>query len=304
MVAALPKPGDFTLPAGTRLRLEIDGKVRSAVIPDRHAGAIWVQDPSKSGGWRSLTLPSPLATDPLYWAGGLFVPGADARVYLVDPVTGRSKAEPFVPKFDRDRQGAWLSPVRMDAENLALADQVGRVRRMTLKQSPVPRLSSDAERTLDQRIIADPAATTDAVIVATADRHVRVLAGRDLSPVGSWPLAAPLSGHPVGFGDIAVVMDRAGGIIAFGRDGKKLWTIGLGAEVAAPPLVQAQSILFLTRDGKLHIRSRADGTQIGEKALAILPAGGLWAFANRVVVAAGTGTIRLVPEQPLARGGQ
>jgi len=303
-VVALPKPGDFTLPAGTRLRLELDGKVGSAVIPDRHAETIWVQDPARSAGWRPLALPAPLAADPLFWAGGLFVPGRDMRAYLVDPVTGRSKAEPFVPKFDRDRQGDWLSPARMDRDGLALADKVGRVRRIALRTTPVPRLSSEAETTLDQRIIADPAATTEAVIVATADRRVRVLAARDLSPIGSWPLGAPLSGHPVGFGDIAFAMDRAGGVIAFGRDGKKLWAVSLGSEVTAAPLVQAQSIWFLTRDGTLHIRSRVDGGRIDDKPLSILPAGGIWTLANRVVVAAGSGTIRLVGQKPLARGGQ
>ena len=57
---------------------------------------------------------------------------------------------------------------------------------------------------LDQRIIADPASTGNAVIVATADRHVRALAARDLSPVGSWPLDAPLAGRPIGIGETAL----------------------------------------------------------------------------------------------------
>ncbi|MGO9916759.1 MAG: PQQ-binding-like beta-propeller repeat protein [Isosphaeraceae bacterium] len=304
VVVGLPKPGDFTLPSGTRLSLETGGKAGSAVIPGRHAETIWVQDAARSEGWRRVPLPAPLAADPLFWSGGIFVPGRDARAYLVDPVTGQSKAEPFVPKFDRDRQGDWLAPARMDRESLVLADQVGRVRRIALRTTPVPRLSAEAERTLDQRIIADPAATTDAVFVATADHRIRALAARDLSPVGSWPLGAPLSGHPVGFGDIAFVMDRAGGVLAFGRDGKKLWAISLGAQVAAAPLVEAQTIGFLTRDGTLHIRSRADGSRIDDKRLSILPAGGVWSFANRVVVAAGRGTIRLVAQQPPAKGGQ
>jgi outer membrane protein assembly factor BamB len=304
VVVGLPKPGDFRLPAGTRLRLEQGGTVRWAVVPDRHAGAVWVQDPAKPAGWHMVALPSPLAAEPLFWAGGLFVPGRDARAYLVDAVTGRAKAEPFVPKFDRDRQGEWLSPARMDDESVALADQVGRLRRIALKTSPVPRLLSEAETTLDQRIIAEPAATADAVIVATSDQRVRALAARDLSPVGSWPLAAPLSGRPVAKGDIAFAMDRAGGVLALGRDGKKLWTINLGAQVTADPLVGAQSISFLTRDGKLHVRSRADGRKLDERLLSILPAGGIFNFADRLVVAAGSSTIRLVKRETTGKSGQ
>jgi outer membrane protein assembly factor BamB len=304
VVMALPKPGEFTLPAGRRLRLELDGKVRWAVIPDRHAGAVWVQDPAKSVGWRQLALPSPLAAEPLFWAGGLFVPGRDVRAYLVDPVTGRAQAEPFVPKFDRDRQGEWLAPARLDGENLALADGVGRVRRIALKATPVPRLLNEAETTLDQPIIADPAATGDAVIVVTADRRIRALAARDLSPIGSWPLTAPLSGRLMSAGDMAFVMDRAGGVTAFGRDGKKMWTVGLGAEVTAEPLVQGRSVWFLTRDGMLHIRSRGDGGRIDERALAILPSGGVFALADSVAVAAGGGTLRIVKPKADDKGNQ
>ncbi len=208
-----------------------------------------------------------------------------------------------MPKFDRDRQGEWLTPVRLDGESLVLADEVGRVRRIVLKTTPVPRLLSEAETTLDQRIITDPAATTQAVIVATADHRIRALAARDLSPVGSWPMGAPLSGRPVGFGDIALVMDRAGGVIAFARDGKKLWTISLGNEVTADPLVERETIGFVTRDGTLHIRSRTDGRRIDDKRLAILPAGGIFNFADRVAVAAGNGTIRLVKSEPGKKGG-
>ena len=136
------------------------------------------------------------ASNPLVWEGAVLVPGIDARAYLIDPVTARSRAEPFVPKFDRDRQGAWLAPALLDRDNIVLADEVGRVARIALKTTPVPRLSDEAETTLDQRIIADPASTGGAVIVATADGKVRALAARDLSPVGSWPLAAPLASQP------------------------------------------------------------------------------------------------------------
>ncbi len=98
----------------------------------------------------------------------------------------------------------------LDPENVVLADGVGRVARIALKKTPVPRLSDEAETTLDQRIIADPASTGGAVIVATADGKVRALAARDLSPVGSWPLEAPLAGRPYQTKDGCFVMDRGG----------------------------------------------------------------------------------------------
>src|SRR5258708_1947305 len=84
---------------------------------------------------------------------------------------------------------------------------------------------------------------------ATPSGGVRALAARDLSPVGAWPLEARLWGRPVGLGDGGLVSDRAGGVMAFGRDGQRIWSIKLGAEVVGSPQVLGRSILFLTADG-------------------------------------------------------
>src|SRR5262249_44296263 len=152
-----------------------------------------------------------------------------------------SLAEPYVPQFDRDRQGSWRTPVILDRETVILADDAGRVRRISLKANPVPRLVADTETTLDHRIISDPASTGAAVLLATADRRVPSLAARDLSPVGAWALPAPLAGQPVGLGDGAFVMDKSGGVMAFGRDGQRTWSISLGAEVIGAPSFLDQS---------------------------------------------------------------
>ncbi len=271
VVLPMPGPGAFSLPSGLKLRLVRDGKSMSVVVPRPYSRSLWVQDASRPGGWRELALPAAVAADPLVWQDGVLVPGADARVYLIDPITGRSRAEPFVPQFDRDRQGTWLAPVLLDRETVILADDVGRVRRLVLKTTPVPRLASEVEKSLDSRIIAEPATTGGAVLVATADGRVRSLAARDLSPVGAWALDASVAGHPVGLGDGGLAMDRAGGILAFGRDGQKTWSIKLGAEVAGAPHVVGRSLVILTSDGVLHLRARSDGAPLDRPRWASCP---------------------------------
>ncbi len=218
-----------------------------------------MQDPAARGGWREVGLPAAMGTQPVAWADAMLIPGADGRIYLIDPTTGLSQAEPYVPQFDRDRQGAWRVPAPLDHDTVFVADEVGRVRRLGLKMSPVPRLNVEAETTLDSRIVGDPASTGNAVLVATADRRVRSLAARDLSPVGAWQLDAPLAGQPVGLGDFGVVMDRAGSVLAFGRDGQRIWSIKLGAEVVGLPQITGRSIAFLTGDGVLHLRPDPTG---------------------------------------------
>jgi outer membrane protein assembly factor BamB len=292
VVVPLPRPGEFALPVGERLRLERDGQPLIVLAPRPYSNGLWVQDPGKPSGWREVALPTAPAADPLAWGDAVLIPGADGRVYLIDPISGRSRAEPYVPQFDRGRQGAWRAPALLDRGTVALVDEVGRVRRIGRKTTPVPRLSVEAETTLDQRIVADPASTGSALLVATADRRVRSLAARDLSPVGAWPLDVPLAGRPVGLGDGGLVVDRAGGVMAFGRDGQRIWAIKLGAEVVGSPQVMGRSILFLTGDGVLHARARTNGASLDRRALSILPAGGPLPVGHTAMIAVAPGTIR------------
>jgi outer membrane protein assembly factor BamB len=299
---AMPRPGEFALPAGLRVRLSSGGKSISAVVPAQRANFLWVQDPAKPGSWLKTGLPTALAAAPIAWGGGVFVPGADARAYLVDPISARTRAEPFVPKFDRDLQGTWRAPAALDQETVVLADDVGRVYRLGLKAVPVPRLLEEAQAMLRERIIAGPVSTGGAVVVVTADRKVRALASRDLSPTGSWELDAPLAGPLVGQGGTCFVMDRSGGVMTVGSDGKRGWSIKLGSEVVGAPLVRDQSIWFVTKDGSREIRARSDGSQRDRMALGVLPKAGLVAVGNHVLVATGAGTIRALAAGPAAAG--
>ena len=292
IVLPMPRPGEFALPTGLRLHIERDGKSVVIIAPQPYSNALWVQDSARPGGWRELRLPATLSTDPLIWGDAVLVPGADGRVYLIDPFTSQSRAEPFVPQFDRDRQGTWRAPAPLDRDTIALADNVGRVRRLGLKTSPVPRLVVESEMSLDSPIVSDPASTGSAVVVATADRQIRSLAARDLSPVGVWKLDAPIAGGPVSLGDGGLAIDRAGGVMAFGRDGQRIWSIKLGAEVVGPPQVIGQSLAFLTGDGVLHLRARSNGASLDQRALGILPAGGLLSAGREAMIAVGPGTIR------------
>jgi len=136
------------------------------------------------------------------------------------------------------------------------------------------------------------------VIIVTADRRVRALAARDLSPVGSWLLEAPLADPPAGVADGCFIMDRAGGVMVFGHDGKRTWSINLGSEVVGPPLIQDQTVWLITRDGNLHVRARSDGAGRDRIALGVLPAGGLLMVGGQALVAAARGTVRPVAARP------
>ena len=110
VVMPMPLPGELSLPEGLWLHLTRDRKPLAVLVPRPFSKNYWVQDPAARGGWREVGLPAAMATRPVVWADAMLVPGADGRIYLIDPSTGRSQAEPYVPQFDRDRQGAWRVP--------------------------------------------------------------------------------------------------------------------------------------------------------------------------------------------------
>ena len=286
---AIPGPGGFQLPAGPLRELEADG----LAILAADEGAAEVRVRSGTDRWKPVPLPSTAASTPLAWGADLLVPGEDGRVSLIDPKTGASRAEPFVPPFDRDRPVRWLRPARLGPDAVLLADASGRVRRLIRSEMPGPRLVVEAGIDLDAPLASGPAAIGSAVLLATTDGQVRALSGRDLAPLGAWDLEAPLAFGPAAVGGLGLVVDRAGAILAFDPDGQRLWSAeGDGVPPAGLPAVADGVVSTLDRDGILVRRSSADGTFLERIDLRLLPAGGPIADTAGLLIPEAPGTIR------------
>ena len=96
-------------------------------------------------------------------------------------------------------------------------------------------------------------------------------------------------------------MDRGGGVLAFGRDGQKTWSIKLGAEVVGRPCVLGPSLVILTSDGVLHVVARADGAERDRRPLGVLPAGGPIAAGPDAMIPVAPGTFRPMAPDSVAR---
>jgi len=289
----LPKPGAFRLPTSTAQRLEVDGA--TVIVPEAGAARVLVRSGPGTGEFRAVELPAPLGAPALAWGKDLLIPGADGRAYLIDPKTGMSAADPYVPPFDRSRPIRWRAPVALDNDAVALADSESTLRRLAVVRSPRPRLVATAEVKLDKPLAADPASTGQAVLVATADGRVRSLASRDLGPQGSWPLEAPRLLGPSVVADHAFVADAAGNVVAFAPDGRRLWSARLREGLpAGPPALRDGSAWFLGRDGTAERLALADGSSRGVVKLRCLPTGGPLAAGPGLVAPTGLGTLRLI----------
>jgi outer membrane protein assembly factor BamB len=295
----LPKPGAGTrLPPGPLVCLD-PGKC-TLLVPDGPADHFWM----RAGAERlqRISLPAPLDALPALWGGDLVVPGAGGRIDLLDPASGQPRAEPYVAPFDRDRPVRWRRPV-VAGDAVVVVEESGRVLRLRRAEGQGPgtrrRLEVAGEHELGSPLAADPLGTEGALIVVTAERSIRALAARDLTPIGAWPLEAHLAIPPALAGGRGFLADVAGNVHAFGGDGQRLWSITLRAGPAAgAPALAGDSVWFLTHSGSVERRALADGALVDHLDLDILPAGNLLALDSQLVVPVGMGTLRTLKVEP------
>jgi outer membrane protein assembly factor BamB/TolA-binding protein len=296
----LPRPGTFRLPAAILQRLDVDGA--TVVVPEAGASKILVR--ADSGDFKAIELPARLATTLIPLGKNLLIPGADGRVYLIDPRTGTSTADPFVPPFDRSKPIRWRTPVLLEGDAVALADSEATIRRIAVDTTGRPRVAVTAEFKLDKPLAADPASTGSSVLVVTSDGKVRSLAARDLGPQGSWTLEARRLVGPVVVADHAFVADSAGNVLAFSPDGRRLWSAKLRDAIpVGPPAILDESAWFLGRDGSIQRFSMADGSPQSRTILDFLPDGGPLVAGPELVVPSGVGTLRVADKKILETAG-
>lgn len=295
---AMPKPGlpDRVTPGAQRL--EVAGA--TVLVPAADADRVLLE---AEGDYRPVPLPAHLAARPLAVGKNLLVAGQAGRVYLVEAASGLSVADPLVPPFDRARPTRWLAPAALDGDAFLVADAAGTLRRLVIEAGPRARLAVAAERKLDSPPLGDPAATGPAVVVATADLKLRSFAGRDLAPLGTWPInTAPALG-PCAVGGFVFAVDAAGQVFCFDGDGRRLWTAHLrGRGVVGTPVVRNGAAWFATRDeGGVEGLSLVDGATLGQTGLDAAIAAGLLACDTDLVVPTGSSMLQtLVPPAPAA----
>ncbi|WP_406699924.1 PQQ-binding-like beta-propeller repeat protein [Singulisphaera sp. Ch08] len=297
--STLPRPAEFRIPVGVERRLEGEGS--TILVPGSSAKQLLVS--REGGAFRPIDLPVALGASPLFWGRDVLIPGSDGRAYLIDPTTGESRAEPFVPDFDRTHATSWRAPARLDDDAVVLVDDAGKVRRLTLVNDPRPRLVASVEVSLGASLLADPVSTGSAIVLATSDGRLRSLAARDLSPIGAWPVESSLAMLPTSLGSLVFATDQSGGVYAFGADGQRIWSTKLrGTGAVSAPAILDDSVSFLTQDGVLHRLSLTDGSPLDRIELNLLPAGDLLTSGPDLVVPVANGTVRLLSLQKESGG--
>ena len=286
----LSLPGAAAVVSPGATRIEVDDT--TILIPSVNSNEILVRD--SAGGYSPVVLPTRLAALPLVVGHHLLIPGASGRVYLVDPRTGLSVADPYIPPYDRSRPTSWLAPLAVAEDAIIMTDALGTLRRLVVEKDLRPRLVMTAERQLDSPPIRQPAASGSALLIVTADQTIRSFSTRDLSPLGSLPLTAVPTIGPVVVHDYGFVVDAVGQVVAFDGDGRRLWTATLhDPKVIGPPIVRDRAAWFIARDGGgIEALSLDDGASTRRTPLAVEPVAGLLTVEDDLVLRTGSGTLQ------------
>lgn len=104
-----------------------------------------------------------------------------------------------------------------------------------------------------------PAAGDKVIYTAAHDGTINVLADQGGKLVSRIDAKAKLSGG-VGAGEETIVVaNTVGDVMAFDAAGRALWKTPLGGEILAAPLVNKNTVIARTADGRMFALNRADG---------------------------------------------
>ena len=293
IVQPIPPNVDRKLPPGSLRRIDVGSL--TIIVPSSSADQILVREGSSA--FQRINLPAALGAPPLLWGTDLFAPGGDGRAYLIDPKTGASKAEPYVPPFDRTKPTHWLGPVKLEDEAVVLADTSGRIRRLVKQTDPRVHLALAGE----------------ADVGSAAWRLTLRLRGRPwcsrrrTGASGRWrgTISAPWARGRSMRHDRWVRSRRPGTHSWPIRPGMgpRFWRRGAQALVdrhegqpAHWPPGGARQPCTLSGQGR-HAAPPLAGRRLGHRPgvpLGILPSGGPWAVGTNLAVGSGPGAVRMI----------
>lgn len=134
------------------------------------------------------------------------------------------------------------------------------------KPGPLPELTATATATIGWQVNVgrsrpglSPAVTRDAVYAAASDGtlvRIELDSGRTV-----WRIAAgkTLAAGPGADDSLVVVATDKGDVLAFGPDGKPVWSARVSSEVIAPPVVSEGTVIVSSGDGRIFGLAQADG---------------------------------------------
>ena len=256
-------------------------------------------NPATGAKWVPLEAPLACAATPL--GEGFVAPLKMGQVFLLSTADGGRQATPFQPPLAPQSTLNYkpAGAVGGDGRQVVIADGDKKIYLLALLDQPQPHLQ------LVKEAEAGPHAIDSAVVVlgdtalaVGGQSHLLRYKLPGLEPTGETNLPAPAEWGPFVAGDVALVATVDQKLIAMPATGDAHWQQPLEHRtIAGPPLISPDGVLLAYRKGVIEKRSLADGKPLATINMEQPLASGPVAFLQKLVVAAGDGTL-LVVDRP------
>ncbi|MBN1910884.1 MAG: PQQ-binding-like beta-propeller repeat protein [Pirellulales bacterium] len=241
---------------------------------------------------RNVVLRSPLGTTPVLLGNGLLAPSALGQVYLVDPWTGGTLAQPFQPKLAHGNQPKWQVPAVIDSQTVVLSDGARNLYRVGVKAKPEPNLALLDRGQPTEPIISPLAYVQDVVLAVDRTGKLQRFRLPKLTPEEPESLGGRPVWGPRAVGRHVFVTTDADQLFCLDAQGKIVWSTGLPhGPLAGPPLPVGNDFLLASCSGTVWRVEGASGKELGKHDTGRPLRTGPVSLGNQVLVAGQDGTL-------------
>jgi outer membrane protein assembly factor BamB len=258
--------------------LELGGGEFACVGPPGKEDLLYGQ--SNPGSVKLVRLAPPAndpACQPLGVGSDLIVPSLMGQVTRVDAKTGRLVGIPFQPPISPGSKTAWLEPVRIDADRIAVATGAGEADKQDgslylLDISDRKRMaeadSFKSSKPFKSKLVADEGQVYAVTKGADADQLVAFSVATKLAESGKLELPGRVVDGPwLVESGLLLKLDNDQ-LVSVGRDLSIRWSVAIANEqLAADPENLGSQILFTFRNGNLLVLEPSSGKTVSQYAL-------------------------------------
>jgi outer membrane protein assembly factor BamB len=253
-------------------------------------------DPQQRQRYRWLLVPPPniMTCLPIPMAGGLLAPCKSGQIFLLDPQSTGSLAEPFEPELKAGLAWNWRRPAALGAREAVISDGDRRLYRLGIvaQDDGKPRLAAGQEAK-SPKPIASPLAVAGSVAYAIDDAGtLRSFELPSLAEGKTYKLPGGCAWGPLGVGNRVMLVTDNGRLLCFGDRQDLLWQVDLPyGPLAGPPWATAGQFIMASQSGVVWRVNAATGKELSKVETASPLGTGPVALGNRLFVGSHDGCI-------------
>lgn len=238
-----------------------------------------------------------LACSAVGFCGGLLAPCKNGQVFLLDPQSGDSLAEPFQPRLEPGEAVAWTTPTAIDDKQVVLSDGRAKIYRLGIEDQPKPHLTSLAEAAVSTPITLPPAVFADTVLASDTSGSFIVFKLPSLAVAKEQAIGGRCIWGPARIGENLLLATDADQLLCFDAKGAKRWQIHMEfGPLTGAPLRFGNHLLLASRSGIVWLADTDNGKTLGNVDVGSPLGAGPVVFGQKLLVGGHDGVLHVIPQ--------